>query len=524
MNRAQVFNTVMVYQPLKKLVMKKNISMSSVSFRLSLLSSIIIFLFVFIGCKKVQEDLRPDEIQSHSNRHNSRAVDIKLIADSFVSPLGVVALPDRDGKFDDRDDRDDHGHRGRDHDNDKDDSRLFVIDQVGKIWIIDARGRKLSVPFLDITSKLVTLNPNFDERGLLGLAFHPNYKKNGRFFVYYNAPPRPATPTLGFVPNNLSRISEFRVSRWNPNQADMSFERPILELDDPQFNHNGGTIAFGKDGYLYIAIGDGGGANDVGPGHVQDWYAVNQGGNGQDIDSNLFGNILRLDVDRGWPYGIPRDNPFVGKRGLNEIYAYGLRNPYRFSFDMGGSHQLIVGDAGQLLYEEINVIKKGGNYGWNVKEGRHCFNAAAPLTELPSCPMMDPFGNVLRDPVIEINNWQNPRGGRATTVIGGNVYRGKSIEAFQGKYIFGTFSQTATTPNGELFIAERTGEHNWPFQEISLKSSPNDIGHFIKGFGQDNEGEVYITASLRGGPNGMSGKVFKLVAVKDKKDKDEDDR
>jgi hypothetical protein len=208
---------------------------------------------------------------------------------------------------------------------------------------------------------------------------------------------------------------------------------------------------------------------------------------------------------------------------LDEIYAYGLRNPYRFSFDMGGSNQLIVGDAGQLLYEEINVIRKGGNYGWNVREGRHCFNAAAPLTELASCPMVDPFGNFLRDPVIEINNWQNPKGGKATTVIGGNVYRGNSIPTFQGKYIFGTFSQTATTPNGELFIAERTGENNWPFQEISLKSSPNDVGIFIKGFGQDREGEIYITGSLIGGPNGTTGKVFKLVPVKEKKDKDEDD-
>src|SRR4030095_11093530 len=125
---------------------------------------------------------------------------------------------------------------------------------------------KLPTPFLDITSKLVTLNPNFDERGLLGFAFHPNYKKNGRFFVYYYAPPRPASPTVGFVPNNLSRISEFRVSASNPNMADTAFERPILELDDPQFNHNGGTLAFGKDGFLYISIGDGGGANDVGPG------------------------------------------------------------------------------------------------------------------------------------------------------------------------------------------------------------------------------------------------------------------
>ena len=483
----------------------------------SFLCALLLLSIVFIGCKKEHQEFEAAEVPSHSNRHNSHGVDIKLVASNFASPLGVVALPNKDGRFDH------HGNRGRDDDHRKGDRRLFVIDQVGKIWIIDAHGNTLPVPFLDITSRLVPLNPNFDERGLLGLAFHPNYKKNGRFFVYYNAPPRPASPTLGFVPNNLSRISEFRVSASNPNMADPGSERPILELDDPQFNHNGGTIAFGEDGYLYIAIGDGGGANDVGPGHVEDWYPANAGGNGQDIESNLFGNILRIDVNHGMPYGIPRDNPFVGRRGLDEIYAYGLRNPYRFSFDMGGSRQLIAGDAGQLLYEEISVIKKGGNYGWNVKEGRHCFNAAAPLTELPSCPMFDPFGNLLRDPVIEINNWQHPNGGRATTVIGGNVYRGNSIPQFEGKYIFGTFSQNFSAPNGELFVADRRGETNWPFHEIQLKSSPNDIGHFIKGFGQDQDGEVYVTVSLLVGPSGTTGKVFKLVRAKEKhKDHDED--
>jgi glucose/arabinose dehydrogenase len=448
-----------------------------------------------------------------------KEVDIKLIADNFVSPIGLVALPDKSGKFDDRDE--DHDRRGG-HDNKKEDERLFVIDQVGRIWIIDEHGNKLPVPFLDITSKIVPLSPGYDERGLLGLAFHPDFKKNGRFFVYYTAPPRAGGPEPGALWNNLSRISEFRVSALNPNLADMTFERPILELNDPQSNHNGGTIAFGDDGYLYIAIGDGGGANDVGPGHVEDWYTVNRGGNGQDVEANLFGNFLRLDVNHGRPYGIPHDNPFVGRRGLDEIYAYGFRNPFRFSFDMGGSHQLIAGDAGQLLYEEIDLVKKGGNYGWNVKEGRHCFNTDSPLVERGSCPMVDPFGNVLRNPVIELNNWQNPKGGKATTVIGGNVYRGHSIPQFEGKYIFGTFSQSIATPDGELFIANRTGENNWPFQEISLRSSPNDVGYYLKGFGQDQDGEIYLTVSKRLGPAGLEGKVFKLVPVRNK-DEDEDD-
>ena len=223
---------------------------------------------------------------------------------------------------------------------------------------------------------MVPLNPGYDERGLLGFAFHPDYKTNGRFFIYYTLPPRPGGPTPVNNWNNLSRISEYRVSGGNPNMADMGSEKIILEMDDPQSNHNGGTIAFGPDNYLYIAIGDGGGANDVGPGHVEDWYPVNAGGNGQDIEANLFGNILRLDVNGGAPYAIPADNPFVGKPGRDEIWAYGFRNPFRFSFDMSGSRRLFAGDAGQLLYEEIDVVEKGQNYGWNVKEGTSCFNAA----------------------------------------------------------------------------------------------------------------------------------------------------
>jgi glucose/arabinose dehydrogenase len=413
--------------------------------------------------------------------------DIQLVADNFVSPIGVVSVPD-------------NSHR------------LFVIDQIGKIWIIDAGGNKLPTPFMDVSSAMVSLNPNYDERGLLGLAFHPQFSTNHRFYIYYQLPPRPGGPTPTTSWNNLSRIAEFQVSASNPNIADMSTERILLQMDDPQSNHNGGTIAFGPDGYLYIAIGDGGAADDVAPGHVTDWYTANAGGNGQDIDSNLFGNILRLDVNNGTPYGIPPDNPFVGQSGKDEIYAYGFRNPFRMSFDMGGDHALYAGDAGQVMYEEINLVTKGSNYGWNVKEGRSCFNAANNDTALGSCPSVDPFGKVLTDPVIVINNTANPLGGgRALTIIGGNVYRGTAIPAFQGKYIFGTYAQTAGVPNGELFISTPAGQREWSFKEIDLVSHPNDIGYYLKGFGQDNDGEVYLTVSSNPGPSGTAGKVFKLV-------------
>ena len=496
----------LLFLPIKSIIMKRN-SVRFPFYRYSLLTTLTLISVLIFSCKKVQDKpTTEDELLSHSSHGNNKGVDTKLVAQNFVSPIGLVALPERNGK----------GH-GNDHPwnnkNKNADKRLFVIDQIGKIWVIDENGNKLPTPFLDLTSKIVPLSPVYDERGLLGLAFHPDYAKNGRFFVYYTAPPRAASPGLGFVPNNLSIISEFRVSAANRNMADMASERPLLQLDDPQSNHNGGTIAFGDDGYFYIAIGDGGAANDFAPGHVEDWYPVNRGGNGQDVAANLFGNILRLDVNHGMPYGIPNDNPFVGRAGLDEIYAYGFRNPFRFSFDMGGSNDLIAGDAGQLLWEEIDLVKKGGNYGWNVREGRHCFNEASSLTVLNSCPMVDPFGNPLRDPVIELKNWQNPAGGIATTVIGGNVYRGKMIPQFEGKYIFGTFSQTPTTANGELFIANKSGQNDWPYQEISLKSSPNDIGYYLKGFGQDIDGEIYLTVSSILGPSGTTGKILKLVPV-----------
>lgn len=437
----------------------------------------------FQGCKK--SDTTSISNAETSKSSHQKEMDLQLIASNFTSPIGVVAFPDNS-------------------------KRLAVIDQIGKIWIIDASGNKLPTAFLDLSSKLVTLSPGYDERGLLGLAFHPQYASNGRFFVYYQIPPRAGGPTSTTKWNNYSIISEFSVSS-NPNLAQQATEKQLLAWDDPQSNHNGGTLAFGKDGYLYISIGDGGAANDVAPGHVEDWYTVNAGGNAQNIEANLFGKILRIDIDHGNPYGIPMDNPFVGKPGKDEIYAYGFRNPFRFSFDMSGSRDLYAGDAGQLMWEEIDVVKKGGNYGWNVKEGFHCFNAAASTQVLPDCPDKDVYGNELVDPVIEINNWQNPAGGRATTVIGGNVYRGHSIPGLQGKYIFGTFSQTPTAPNGELFMALPSGKGPWNYHEITLESFPNDLGAYLKGFGQDMQGEIYLTTSMNLGPSGSSGKVYKLV-------------
>ena len=422
--------------------------------------------------------------------HNLNSMDMQLLAEDFVSPVQVASTNNS--------------------------QRRYVVDQIGKIWVIDRSGYKRPTPFLDISSKIVSLNPDGDERGLLGVAFHEDFKTNGRFFIYYQLPPRAGGPVPGATWNNLSRVSEFNVIP-EEQRADPNSEKVILEWDDPQNNHNGGSLAFGHDHYLYIAIGDGGGANDVGPGHFDDWYTANGGGNAQNLDANFLGKILCIDINGGSPYVVPPTNPFVGKPGLDEIYAFGFRNPYRMTFDMGESKALMTGDAGQSLWEEIDVVNKGGNYGWNVREGAHCFNAADNTKELANCPTVDDRGKKLLDPVIELKNWKNPLGGKATTIIGGYIYRGEAIKKWQGKYIFGTFSQSANTPNGELFVATPQFDNaaaTWDYEEIKLNSAPDDLGYYLRGFGQDEDGEMYITVSSNAGPTGNSGKVFKLVPAK----------
>jgi len=411
--------------------------------------------------------------------------DLQMVADNLVSPV-ALATPSDDSK------------------------RLFIVDQVGKIRVVQADGSLSATPFLDLTSKMVTLNAGYDERGLLGLAFHPDFKTNGKFYVFYTAPPNAGGPQPGSNWDNLTRISEFKVMA-DGNTADMASERVILESDHPQGNHNGGTIAFGPDGYLYISIGDGGNKDDVAPGHVEDWYSVNAGGNGQDLYSNLLGNILRIDVNSGSPYSIPSDNPFVGTAAKGEIYAYGFRNPYRFSFDMGGTHQLLAGDAGQSLYEEIDLVTKGGNYGWNVREGAHCFSTDDDLQERSSCPTVDTAGQPLIDPVIELVNAANPKGGGvAVTIVGGNVYRGDSLPNLRGQYIFGIFSQDGNA-NARIYSSQPASSGTWSWSQLKLKSFPDNLGMFLKSIGQDQEGEIYLLTSGQLGPSGTTGKVFRLV-------------
>lgn len=319
--------------------------------------------------------------------------------------------------------------------------RLFVIEKGGTIRIIQ-NGTVLPTPFLDIDDRV---NSESSERGLLGLAFHPRYAENGYFYVNYSD-----------VAGDTA-VSRFSVT-GDPNVADSTTEKLILALDQPAANHNGGHLAFGPDGYLYIGMGDGGRAGDA-------------FGNAQN-GATLLGDMLRLDVDNGDPYAIPPDNPFVNDPDvLDEIWAMGLRNPWRYSFDRL-TGDLYIADVGQNTYEEVNIqaaASRGGeNYGWPIMEGQHCYEAE-------TC---DSIGFVL--PIVEYGRSQG------CTVIGGYVYRGPSFPAIYGVYFFGDFCSG---------LVWGLAQSNGKWQAVRLL----ETGLQIVSFGEDEAGEIYLTDIADGG-------------------------
>ncbi|MDK3258781.1 PQQ-dependent sugar dehydrogenase [Blastococcus capsensis] len=399
------------------------------------------------------------------------AVALQSIADGLTSPVAMAEAPDGSG-------------------------RLFVVDQIGLVRVITPEGELLDDPFLDIRDQVVPLDESYDERGLLGLAFHPEYAENGRFFVYYSAPLRPGAPQEW---NNTSHLSEYRVTS-DPLLADPASERVLMRIDEPQANHAGGTVAFGPDGYLYLSLGDGGGAGDVGVGHPIP-------GNGQD-PGTILGSILRIDVDSGDPYGIPEDNPFATGSGEEEVYAYGFRNPYRFSFDLEGENRLFVGDAGQNLFEEVSIVERGGNYGWRIKEGTHCFDVDNADQVEENCADVGPDGRPLIPPVIEYSHDEV-----GLVVVGGYVYRGEAMPELEGVYVFGDWSETYERPSGTILAAvPAEGDGLWPWEPVRIASSPDgELGRFLQGFGQDADGEMYVLVKDRAGPVGDTGEVLKLV-------------
>lgn len=325
------------------------------------------------------------------------------------------------------------------------DSRLFVIEQPGRVRIV--RDNQLQpAPFLDITSRV----GSGGERGMLGLAFHPDYATNGWFYVDY-------TDTSG-----NTRVERYTVSA-DPSVADASSAKLILTVAQPFANHNGGMLLFGPDGMLYIGLGDGGSAGDP-------------QGNGQNRGS-LLGSILRIDVDGGDPYAIPAGNPFIGAAGARgEIWARGLRNPWRFAFDRTGG-ALYIGDVGQGRYEEIDVIPgtmAGANFGWNVMEGMHCY---------PSGTSCNATGFVA--PAIEYDH------GAGCSVTGGYVYRG-SIAALRGLYFYGDYCGGWV----RSFRAGTAGVTEWTEWQFG------NIGRILS-FGEDAAGELYVLTD--------AGVVYRIV-------------
>ncbi len=404
--------------------------------------------------------------------------------------------------------------------------RLFIVDQIGLIRVFAPGGGLLEEPFLDLRNRLVPLNRRYDERGLISLAFHPGYAENGRFFVFYSAPLRSGGPQ-GW--NCTNHLSEFGIARDDPNRADPATERVILTIDKPAHNHNGGPILFGPgDGYLYLALGDGGGADDKGMGHVPDM------GNAQD-PTQLLGKIIRIDIDHpgenGRAYAIPSDNPFVDAAGFRpEIYAMGLRNPAYLSFDVR-TGRLITASAGQALFESVHVVAKGGNYGWRIREGTHCFDPA-DHNHPPAgpCPAIGARGEPLIGPVVEIGH------DMGTTIVGGFVYRGAAMPGLAGAYIFGDWSGTegveeggrllvATPPPGfdlgtyPLEADRVKAEQNrmWTTREVRVAGSPDgNVNAYVRGFGEDRAREVYVMVNREMGPDPSTatGEVLKLVPAR----------
>jgi glucose/arabinose dehydrogenase len=325
----------------------------------------------------------------------------------FTNPVDFQEPPDRTGRF-------------------------FVVEQAGLIRVIE-NDILLSTPFLDLSGRV----ESGGEKGLLGLAFHPEFAQNRRFFVNYT---RRSAGQLQTV------IAEYLASLNDPNLAEPD-ETILLTVDQPFDNHNGGQLAFGPDGFLYIALGDGGSGGDP-------------QGNGQNKDT-LLGALLRIDVDSPPPH-IPADNPFVNPEGADEIWAYGLRNPWRFSFDTM-TNDLFLADVGQDRFEEVNLIERGGNYGWNIMEASSCFS---PSTGCDTAGLILPIAEYGRD--------------EGASVTGGYVYRGALIPDLRGTYVFGDFI------SGRIWGLSQNADGDW------VRNLLLETGFNVSSFGRDQAGEIYV--------------------------------
>lgn len=340
-------------------------------------------------------------------------------------------------------------------------NRLFICEQHGVVRIVKG-GSLIEEPFLDIRDKIIKQFNTYSERGLLGIAFHPRFKTNRKFYVYYSAKSNQKGS------DHKSIIAEYLSSVSNNDKADKGTERIIMEVEQPESNHNGGQLVFGPDGYLYVGLGDGGGAGD----------AHGNSGNGQNLET-LLGKIIRIDVNTGNGYKIPVDNPFVGKPGRDEIWAYGLRNPWKFSFDKT-TGKLFCADVGQDKFEEVDIIEKGKNYGWRIMEGVHCYK-----------PQKDCNTKGLELPIAEYSHSEG------NSVIGGYVYRGSKKE-FYGRYFFADWS-------GKIFTLNKQNEE-WKREVMTTEK----LKIYINSMGEDESGELYMLGLDGIGPDVSKGILYRI--------------
>jgi glucose/arabinose dehydrogenase len=343
--------------------------------------------------------------------------------------------------------------------------RIFVAMQRGQINVVGKDG-KTGKLFVDLRDR-VRYEYTQNEEGLLGLAFPKDFKKSGAFYVYY-------TPKRGKDPKATqhNRVSRFKVSKEDPDKADPKSEEILIEMEKPFWNHDGGTLEFGPDGMLYIAVGDGGSANDP-------------KGNGQNMKT-LLGKILRIDVSGEKGYKVPKDNPFVGKEGAKgEIWSYGWRNVWRMNFDRE-TGALWAGEVGQNLWEEINIVEKGGNYGWNPRESFHPFGRNG-------------VGTVAEKAIDPIWEYHHDLG---KSITGGPVYRGKGVPALVGKYLYADYV------SGHVWaldydMKEKKVKANYWLRKHVPKTSPS---FQVMSFGEDEDGEVYTLMATQDAKG-----IFKFV-------------